>query len=141
MRISDWSSDVCSSDLVSINVGAPPDEMAHISYVQDTIEGGTLLPDYADGRIIRSDRKNYLMHPPLYYSALGAFSRITDTDPFQGHVVLRILSACLVGAGFLFWLLAFPNFTLPLPPSVLGNLPTCPLPLFPSAAGRSNTST
>src|SRR3546814_16997576 len=103
--------------------------MAHISYVQDTIEGCTLLPDYADGRIIRSDRKNYLMHPPLYYSALGAFSRITDTDPFQGHVVLRILSACLVGAGFLFWLLAFRNFNLTLAAAVIGTLATCAIPI------------
>src|SRR3546814_14384561 len=64
---------------VSITVGAPPDAMAHISYVKDTIAGGTLLPHYADGRIIRSDRKNTLIHPPLSYYAMGAFPRQHNT--------------------------------------------------------------
>src|SRR3546814_19455315 len=40
---------------VSINVGAPPDEMANISYVQDPIASGPLLPDSADRR---TDRKS-----------------------------------------------------------------------------------
>src|SRR3546814_2639699 len=110
--------------------------MAVISYVPLLSSDLTLLPDYADGRIIRSDRKNYLMQPPLYYSALGAFSRITDTDPFQGHVVLRILSACLVGAGFLFWLLAFRNFNLTLAAAVIGTLATCAIPMFTFEIGR-----
>src|SRR3546814_19752404 len=81
------------------------------------------------------------MHPPLYYSALGAFSRITDTDPFHGHVVLRIMSACLVGAGFLFWLLAFRNFNLPLDAAVIGPLATCSIPMFTFLAGSINNDT
>src|SRR3546814_3522773 len=81
------------------------------------------------------------MHPPLYYSALGAFSRITDTDPFQGHVVLRILSACLVGAGFLFWLLAFRNFNLTLAAAVIGTLATFAIPMFTFVAGSINNDT
>src|SRR3546814_17398750 len=58
-----------------------------------------------------------------------------------GHVVLRILSACLVGAGFLFWLLAFRNFNLTLAAAVIGTLATCAIPMFTFVAGSINTDT
>src|SRR3546814_9954050 len=58
-----------------------------------------------------------------------------------GHVVLRILSACLVGSGFLFWLLAFRNCNLTLAAAVIGTLATCAIPMFTFVAGSINNDT
>ena len=77
---------------VSTPLGIPPDELAHISYIQDVVDGAP-IPDYGDGRIGNSEQRNYLAHPPLYYSALGALCRIADIDPTQSYKKLRMLSA------------------------------------------------
>src|SRR3546814_3538053 len=51
------------------------------------------------------------------------------------------ICACLVGAGFLFWLLAFRNFNLTLAAAVIGTLATCAIPMFTFVAGSINNDT
>jgi hypothetical protein len=124
----------------SIPRGVPPDELAHLSYVRDVVDGG-LLPDYATGVIGSSSRGNYLNHPPLYYTLLGVYSRIVGLDPFDGYVVLRLLSAIFVAGGVLCWLLAARELGLGAPAAALATLALAALPMFGYLAGSVNNDT
>lgn len=117
--------------------GLPPDEWAHLSYVRDVADG-RLVPDYADGRIRESSQGNYLSHPPLYYSALGAATAVGGLDPFTDLRPLRAASAGFVGVGFLLWLLVGRALGLPLAGAILATAATCATPMFSYAAGSVN---
>lgn len=117
--------------------GLPPDEWAHLSYVRDVADGRP-VPDYADGRIRGSTQGNYLSHPPLYYSLLGAATAVAGLDPFTGLRPLRMASAGFVGIGFLLWLLVGRALGLPLAGAVLVTVATCATPMFGYAAGSVN---
>lgn len=126
---------------LSIPRGVKPDEMAHIAYVRDAAHDTMLMPNYAEGEILSSGRKNYLGHPPLYYSALGAVARVARMDPVAGYVTFRIVSAGFVSIGLLFWLLAFRNLGLPPGAAFLGTLATLAVPMFGYVAGSVNNDT
>ena len=98
--------------------GLPPDEWAHLSYVRDVADGRP-VPDYAEGRIRESTQGNYLSHPPLYYSLLGAATAVAGLEPFTDLRPLRMASAGFVGLGFLLWLLVGRALGLPLAGAVL----------------------
>lgn len=117
--------------------GLPPDEWAHLSYVRDVADGRP-VPDYAEGRIRESAQGNYLSHPPLYYSALGAAAAIGGLDPFTDLRPLRAASAGFVALGFLLWLLVGRALGLPLAGAVLATVATCATPMFGYAAGSVN---
>lgn len=123
---------------LTIPRGAPPDELAHISYVMDVAQQGNFLPDYADGTIVNTTRPNYLKHPPLYYTTLGLTSRILGLDPMADYKYLRVLSAAMIFLGFLCWLLAARNMGVGLLTSVAGTLACCAVPMFGYAAGSIN---
>src|SRR3546814_17060772 len=42
MRISDWSSDVCSSDLLDLAIHVPVDDLGHVCSAPGAAEGGAL---------------------------------------------------------------------------------------------------
>src|SRR3546814_12618885 len=42
MRISDWSSDVCSSDLLDLAIHVPVDDLGHVCAAPGAAEGGAL---------------------------------------------------------------------------------------------------
>lgn len=89
-----------------VPIGAPPDELAHLTYVKEVAEQGRLLPDYAGSTLMNSTSKNYLNHPPLYYSALGAVGRAFDWEAVADYRKFRLMSALMVSAGIAFWSLA-----------------------------------
>lgn len=127
----------CAAMAVTTRLGEPPDEWAHLSYVQD-VAGGRLIPDYADGRINNSERSNYLTHPPLYYSLLGIYTRIAQFDPVQDYRQLRLVSAAFVGIGVLLWLLIARHAGIGALGMALGTLSACATPMFSYAAGSIN---
>lgn len=91
---------------VEVPIGAPPDELAHLTYVKEVAEQGRLLPDYAGSTLMNSASKNYLNHPPLYYSALGVVGRVFDWEAVADYRKFRLVSALMVSAGVAFWSLA-----------------------------------
>jgi hypothetical protein len=123
---------------LTIPRGAPPDELAHISYVMDVAQTGGFLPDYANGTIVNTTRPNYLKHPPLYYTTLGLTSRILGLDPLADYKYLRVLSAGMMFLGFLCWLLVARNMGVSLLASVVCTLACCAVPMFGYAAGSIN---
>lgn len=84
-------------------IGAPPDELAHLTYVQEIAEDGRWIPDYANSRIINSSSGNYLNHPPLYYSILGLTGRLFDWKAVEQYREFRWLSAILIAIGLALW--------------------------------------
>lgn len=75
-------------------VGAPPDELAHISYIADAIDGRFPAPDYRSGKIIGGDL-NYLNHPPLYYSVMGVAGWIFGKQPLGDFQFFRTLTSLI----------------------------------------------
>src|SRR5690606_8536596 len=124
----------------STPVGVPPDEYAHLSYVDDVAQG-QLLPDYADGRIRGSDRGTYLAHPPLYYTAIGTIARVSGLDPFDDAKRLRLPGALLFAGGFFFWLLAAKAARVPPAGAVLATVAVCAIPMFSYVGGSINNDT
>lgn len=102
---------------------------------------GAPIPDYADGRIGNSERRNYLAHPPLYYSTLGVLCRVADIDPIQDYKKLRMLSACFVALGFFYWLLTAARAGLKPPLAAAITLAICAVPMFGFVAGSINNDT
>lgn len=123
---------------LTIPRGAPPDELAHISYVMDVAQTGDFLPDYANGTIVNSTHPNYLKHPPLYYTTLGLTSRFLGLDPLADYKYLRVLSAAMVFLGFLCWLLVARNMGASLLACVVCTIACCAVPMFGYAAGSIN---
>lgn len=120
-------------------LGAPPDEWAHLSHVDEIAAGGRLLPDYADSRLLSDERHgNYLGHPPLYYTGLGLTGRALDWDAVREYRNYRATSAVLVAAGVLLWVLAGRAFGVP-PAYLLAMVAAInAVPMFPYLAGSVN---
>lgn len=119
--------------------GIPPDELAHISYVRDAAQAG--LPDYAQGRIRDSSQANYLTHPPLYYTTLGAAAAMADLEPFTDLVPLRAISAVFVACAFALWLLLGRELGLGRGAPWLLALATAAVPMYGFLAGSVNNDT
>jgi hypothetical protein len=77
----------------------PPDEMPHLSYINDSIRSPQALPNYSDGKIMGFTQTNYLGHPPLYYSALGVVGKLFSLSPKADYLVFRLISVGFVGLG------------------------------------------
>ena len=120
-------------------LGAPPDEWAHLTHVDEVATGGHLLPDYAHSRILPArEHPNYLGHPPLYYTALGLAGRATGWDPVQQSHLYRGLSAAMVAAGMFLWILFGSCIRLPPLLLLVGAAAANALPMFGYLAGSIN---
>lgn len=119
--------------------GIPPDEQAHLSYVRDAARTG--LPDYADGRIGDSAQANYLTHPPLYYTLLGAGMAVAGQDPVPAYVPLRAISAAFSACAFALWLLVGRELGLGRNAPWLLVLATAAVPMYGFLAGSVNNDT
>jgi hypothetical protein len=86
----------------NIRLGTPPDEIPHLSYINDSINSKYFIPDYESGRMIDSDDLNYLAHPPLYYSLAAAVSLFLDLEPYKNYHIFRIFSLAMVSLGVFF---------------------------------------
>lgn len=124
--------------LTSAPRGQPPDEAAHIAYIVDAMRSPVLMPDYSDGEILGSGRKNYLTHPPLYYAGLAAISKGFGWDPVADYIRLRTLNSLLVAAGLLLWMKAMAGFGAPRTWIAVSALATISIPMFPYLAGSIN---
>lgn len=122
----------------NIPLGEPPDEMAHLTYVNDIAANGHLIPDYRSSTILGSGQKNYLIHPPLYYTALGLFGRAFSWDSLTRYKQYRALSALLVAAGVFFWILVAFNFGFNLIGALVITATSLAIPMFPYLAGSIN---
>lgn len=119
--------------------GTPPDEWAHITYVHETTTGPDLLPDYDQSRILPAGKtRNYLKHPPLYYSLLGAAGRGIALDAEADYRVFRAISAGFVALGLAVWLLTARLLGFRLLPATVLVLSACAVPMFPYLAGSIN---
>lgn len=124
-----------------IPFGQPPDEIAHASYVRDATAGPKFMPDYASGTIGRSGRGNYLGHPPLYYSILAAYGKLSGADPVRDFLGFRRISLLFVGLGFFFSLASARRLGVGLVPCVVATAAVCATPLFAYVAGSINNDT
>src|SRR3546814_13470045 len=85
MRISDWSSDVCSSDLTQIRVMLSPGHtLASVSYVADEqafVHDTLMMPDAGTSRadFPGGDARQ------LYHSIRDLLALPDETTPFVGH--------------------------------------------------------
>jgi 4-amino-4-deoxy-L-arabinose transferase-like glycosyltransferase len=80
----------------------PPDEVPHLSYVWDSINSTYLLPNYGSGTILGFGQPNYLSHPPLYYSILGAAGKLFSLDPKLDYFTFRLFSVAFFGLALFF---------------------------------------
>lgn len=120
-------------------LGAPPDEMAHLTHVAEIARGAHLIPDYAHSRVL-PDRKrgNYLGHPPLYYSTLGLTGRLLGWDPVRKYRSYRALGTAMVALGVLLWVLAGRALGVAKPMLVAAVAAANAIPMFPYLAGSIN---
>jgi hypothetical protein len=122
----------------STPVGAPPDEWAHITYIDDVARNDRYIPDYPHSKILNSGKGNYLGHPPLYYTVLGLVGRVGDWKPSADAKKYRVVSAGFVAVGLLLWLLTALRLGVPwywtLPVGISVNA----IPMFPYMAGSVN---
>jgi len=95
--------------VANLRLGTPPDEIPHLSYVNDAMKSPILLPNYKSGKMIDSDGLNYLAHPPLYYSLLASAGLIFDLDPYADYKIFRLINLLMVGIGLFFILSAAVN--------------------------------
>ncbi len=120
--------------------GVPPDEWAHITHIKEVADG-RWLPDYAESRVLGSERGNYLGHPPLYYTSLGLLGRAAGWDPVDDLVRYRAVSAVFMALGLLLWVLIARQLRL----SWYWTIPLClsvnAIPMFPYLAGSINNDT
>src|SRR3546814_4791496 len=77
MRISDWSSDVCSSDLVTMHTGGEPLRIVTSGYPK--LQGSRLLDKRCDALANHDAFRRLLMHEPrghaeMYGAAIGSAS-------------------------------------------------------------------
>lgn len=120
-------------------IGVPPDEWAHLTYVNEVVTGDRLIPAYSDSFVLPANtQKNYLGHPPLYYSALGFVGRLLHWNVVEDFIKYRLLSAAFVAFGLFLWALVARSFgysrawTIPLLLAVNA------IPMFPYLAGSVN---
>jgi hypothetical protein len=119
--------------------GEPPDERAHAAYIDDVAVRGYWLPDYRDSRLgNRHGPRNYLMHPPLYYTTTGLVARVAGWSANGDFRALRVISALLVAAGMMLWCLALSAFGLPRRHVTVLVASTLAIPMFGYLAGALN---
>jgi hypothetical protein len=118
--------------------GTPPDEWAHLSYIDDVASGGHLMPDYSTGVVHHTSQLNYLNHPFLYYSGLGIVSKLLHLSPQEKPRPLRYFNCFLVALGFFFWLLTARRLGVPLAVCIVLTLACCATPMFSYMAGSVN---
>ena len=90
---------------VRVPLGAPPDEIAHISFIQNVIEAGNFLPDYAATTNIKGREFNALSHPPLFYSLNALLGRLFALSPLEDYIFFRCVNAGFVTVGFVLLML------------------------------------
>ena len=99
---------VLATTIIYINIiplGEPPDEWAHLTYVHEIANTGRWIPDYSNSVIINSGHKNYLGHPPLYYTITGVIGKFFDWDAVHDYKRFRLISALMLASGIFFWVL------------------------------------
>lgn len=116
----------------------PPEELPHLTYLQEIANEGRTIPDYRASKIIRDGRGNYMGHPPLYYSIGGLVGRALDWDAERDYRKFREISALMVSMGVLFWaLIALRLGFPPLWAAVLVGA-SAAVPMLPYLAGSIN---
>lgn len=119
--------------------GIPPDEWAHITYVHEAAGSPTLLPDYKQSRILPArTARNYLKHPPLYYSLLGLAAKVSGLDASEDYRAFRAVNAVLVALGLALWVLIARMVGFSLLQAVPIVLSVNAIPMFPYLAGSIN---
>ena len=121
-----------------VPLGQPPDEWAHLSYIDDVTAGGPLIHEYGNSTILNSGHQNYLNHPPLYYSVMGIPGRIFHWDTTKSYWRYRTVSALMVAAGIFFWSLIALQWGLGPIRTVGITLAVLAIPMFPYLAGSIN---
>lgn len=119
----------------------PPDELAHLSYVQDSIDSPVGLPRYRDGTVMGSKRLNYLGHPPAYYGSLGWVGKVFQLHPKTHYLVFRLLGVAFVGIGLVFVVLAARALSLSQEATALTLFATSAVPMFSYVAGSVSNDT
>lgn len=119
----------------------PPDELAHLSYIHDSISSPVALPRYRDGTIMGSKRLNYLGHPPAYYGSLGVIGKVFHLHPKNDHLVFRLLGVAFVGIGLAFIVLAARALGLSQEATALTLVATSAVPMFSYVAGSVSNDT
>lgn len=126
---------------VNVPLGNPPDEYAHLSYINDVSSSERFVPDYTNGKILNSQQPNYMGHPPLYYSALGTVVKILSLEPVKNYKALRVLSAFFVALGFFYFMLAARHLGVDFLVLTLFTLACSAIPMFGYLAGSINNDT
>lgn len=119
----------------------PPDEIPHLSYVRDSIQSRSALPDYANGKIMGFGQANYLAHPPLYYSALGAVGKAFELNPKAHYRVFRVISLSFVAIGLMFMVLTAREFGMSQGSTALTLFACAGIPMFAYLAGSVTNDT
>lgn len=124
-----------------VPVGAPPDEWAHLTYVNEIATGHRLMPDYAGSVILNSTRLNYLNHPPLYYTAVGTVGRVLGWKVPDNVSEYRLLSAAFVALGVGLWVLAIRLLGGSRWLALGSAVATLSIPMFPYLSASVNNDT
>lgn len=119
----------------------PPDEMPHLSYIQDSIRSPVALPNYTDGSIMGFKQPNYLAHPPLYYSALGIAGKLFSLNPRADYLTFRLMGVGLVGLGLVFVILTAREMRLAQGITALLLFACASVPMFSYVAGSVSNDT
>ena len=128
----------CRYYIAHIPFGQPPDEAAHASYILDVAVRGHLIPDYKNSLILSTSDKNYLTHPPLYYTIMGVIGRITHHDPANNYHFFRTINAAMVALGIFLWILTAARWNFSKIGMVALVAGTLAIPMFPYLAGSIN---
>ena len=119
----------------------PPDEMPHLSYIQDSIRSPLAQPDYRDGKIMGFNQANYLAHPPLYYSTLGVVGKVFSLNPKTSYLIYRLVGVGLVGLGLVFVVLTARELGLSQTITALLLFASASVPMFSYIAGSVTNDT
>lgn len=120
-------------------LGAPPDERAHLSYIHDVMQSDGWLPDYRAGEIyLMEDNINYLMHPPLYYIAMGVVGSLAGWDVYGQIHQFRLLNVAIVLVGLGFFIGFCLRMGLNWPVTSVLTLSVTAVPMFSYYAGSVN---
>ncbi|MDG5977174.1 hypothetical protein H010_18073 [Hydrogenophaga taeniospiralis CCUG 15921] len=119
----------------------PPDEMSHLSYVWDSMQSAFLLPNYGSGTILGFGSPNYLSHPPLYYSLLGAAGKLFSLDPKLDYVTFRLFTVALYGLALLFSVLTADRLGVERSATYISLLACSAIPMVGYLAGSVNNDT
>lgn len=119
----------------------PPDEMSHLSYVWDSMHSAFLLPNYGNGTILGFGSPNYLSHPPLYYSLLGAAGKLFSLDPKLDYVTFRLFSVALYGLALFFSVLTADRLGVKRSATYISLLACSAIPMVGYLAGSVNNDT